>query len=341
MSRNSSYLRSWCVRTLQPLVLSFALIFAMAGLAMAQNYTIIDYPGATNTYAAGINNGGDILGYYQVPGVASRGFLLSAGKFTQVDYPDAKSTNPKGINALGDIVGTYTDTGGTMHGFLLSKGKSTSLDYPGADVQPYAINSAGDIVGMIQFPAKPMQGFLLKGGAWTMNDYLLDVPSTTMNCYLGINDAGVMVGHWTTRAAGSHGVVYTKGTAAQFDYGAGDDTEAYGINAAGDIVGYYQDVNQANHGFVRRNGRFSPIDYPEYPHTMAYGINDSGQVVGHFQDAKKVFHGFVAQLTPAGPVPPTLTVDDDGFDCPGALHTIQEAVAQAPAGATILCPSRR
>lgn len=35
----------------------------------------------------------------------------------------------------------------------------------------------------------------------------------------------------------------------------------------------------------------------------------------------------------------TLFVDDDGAQCPGALHTIQEAVAQAPAEATILvCP---
>jgi parallel beta-helix repeat protein len=339
MSRKSSYLWFWNVRSLWPLALSLALSFAAAGLAIGQTYTIIDYPGATATSATGINNGGDILGYYQVPGVASRGFLLSAGKFTQIDYPDAKSTNPRGISAQGDIVGTYSDTGGTQHGFLLSKGKFSTLDYPGAGVQPQAINSAGDIVGMIQFPGKPMQGFLLKGGTWTMNDYLLDVPSTTMNCYLGINDAGVMVGHWTTRAAGSHGVVYTKGTAAQFDYGAGGDTEAYGINSTGDIVGYYLDVSQAPHGFVRRNGRSTPIDYPGSPHTMAYGINDSGQIAGHFQDAKKVFHGFVVQLPPAESAPPVLTVDDDGVDCPGALPTIQEAVAKAPAGSTILvCP---
>jgi parallel beta-helix repeat protein len=339
MSRNGSYLRSRGVTTLRPLALSLALSFAVAGLAIGQTYTVIDYPGAANSYAATINNGGDILGSYNVLGGASRGFLLSAGKFTQIDYPDAKSTNPKGMNAQGDIVGTFTDAGGTMHGFLLSKGKFTSLDYPGAAVQPYAINATGDIVGMIQFPGKPMQGFLLKGGAWTMNDYLLDVPSTTMNCYLGINDAGVMVGHWTTRAAGSHGVVYTKGTATQLDFGAGGDTEAYAINSTGDIAGYYVDVSQAPHGFVRRNGRFTPIDYPGSLHTMVYGINDSGQVAGHFQDANKAFHGFVAQLAPAASAPPVLTVDDDGFDCPGALHTIQEAVDQARAGTTILvCP---
>jgi parallel beta-helix repeat protein len=114
---------------------------------------------------------------------------------------------------------------------------------------------------------------------------------------------------------------------------------AYGINIAGDIVGYYSDASGSFHGFLQKNGHFTQIDYPGSPHTMAYGINDSGQIVGHFQDTNKVYHGFVAQVKPAGVAPPVLTVDDDGFDCPGALRTIQEAVAQAQGGATILvCP---
>ena len=46
--------------------------------------------------------------------------------------------------------------------------------------------------------------------------------------------------------------------------------------------------------------------------------------------------GFVRQSEEASP---TILVDDDGKQCPGALTTIQAAVAAAPAGATILvCP---
>ena len=304
------------------------------GLASGQTFTVIDYPGATNTYAQGINKGGDIVGYYGISGV-QHGYLLSAGKFTVIDYPGATGTSAWGINSQGDIVGQYTDSTG-HHGFLLSKGKFTQLDYPGGDTTPEGINSAGDIVGMLQLPGKPMQGFLRKGTTWTANDAFLDSPSTSMNCWLGINDAGVMVGHLATRAGNQHGVVYSKGSTALLDYGAGGSLQAYGINLAGDIVGLYNDTGGAPHGFLRRNGHFTPIDYPGSPHTMAYGINDSGQVVGHFLDTKNAYHGFVAQMAPAAAAPSMLTVDDDGFDSPGALHTIQEAVAQARAGATIL-----
>lgn len=311
--------------------------WCMGGLAIGQSFTAFDYPGASRTLPTAINKGGDVVGTYVAAGV-THGFLLSAGKFTSIDYPGATSTSPNGINSQGDIVGGYNDTGGG-HGFLLSKGKFTSLDYPGAVTLPQGINSAGDIVGMLTPPGKPMEGFLLKAGVWTVNDALLDRPSSTMVCDLGINDAGVIVGHWGTRGGGTHGVVYNKGVPTLIDYGAGGALSAYGINVAGDIVGYYSDASQSSHGFLRKNGRFTQIDYPGSPHTMAYGINDSGQIVGHFQDTNKVFHGFVAQLTPAGAAPPVLTVDDDGLDCPGALHTIQEAVAQAQGGATILvCP---
>jgi parallel beta-helix repeat protein len=313
-------------------------ISCMNGLATGQDFTMIDYPGATGTYAYGINNGGDTVGDYVVAGVY-HGFLLSGGKFTSIDYPGAKATHGYGINAQGDVVGFYADTGGHNHGYLLSKGKFTSLDYPGGDTWGQGINSAGDVVAMIQVPGKPMQGAILKGGEWTANDSFLDLPSATMNCYLGINDAGVIVGHWGTRAGGSHGVVWNKGTKTELDYGGGGNTYAYGINLAGDVAGYYYDASQSPHGYLRKNGRFTQIDYPGSPHTMAYAINDSGQVAGHFQDTKKVYHGFVAQVTPAGAAPPVITVDDDGLDCPGALHTIQEAVAQAQGGSTILvCP---
>src|SRR5665811_606526 len=79
-------------------------------------------------------------------------------------------------------------------------------------------------------------------------------------------------------------------------------------------------------------------DRPGSQRTRATAMNSSGQVVGMFVDGGGVNHGFLTRVTPSrqGQL---LMVDDDGADCPGALHTIQEAVAAAPSGATILvCP---
>ena len=97
-----------------------------------------------------------------------------------------------------------------------------------------------------------------------------------------------------------------------------------------------------NHGFLLKDGRFTAFDLPVANNTIATGINGSGQVVGFYSirgASPLTWRGFVGRVTPDGPPSPVLTVDDDGMDCPGALLTIQEAVAKAPAGATILvCP---
>ncbi|MBI3684557.1 MAG: right-handed parallel beta-helix repeat-containing protein [Acidobacteria bacterium] len=87
-----------------------------------------------------------------------------------------------------------------------------------------------------------------------------------------------------------------------------------------------------------RNGRYTVFDFPGATSTGAEGINSSGQIVGNYT-VSGVQHGYVARVTPAGPAPPVLTVDDDGGDCPGAIPTIQEAVRRAVPGTTIrVCP---
>src|ERR1035437_3824875 len=66
--------------------------WCMGGLAIGQNFTAIDYPGASRTMPTAINKGGDIVGTYTAAGV-THAFLLSAGKFTLIDYPGATSTS--------------------------------------------------------------------------------------------------------------------------------------------------------------------------------------------------------------------------------------------------------
>jgi uncharacterized membrane protein len=132
--------------TVRRLAVLFAICVVSSGLARQQGFTAIDVPGATSTFATGINPRGDIVGGY---GDASggHGFLLSNGTFTTIDVPGAISTFARGINSRGDIVGTYRDASGG-HGFLLSNGTFTTIDVPGASfTQPAGINARGDIVG--------------------------------------------------------------------------------------------------------------------------------------------------------------------------------------------------
>src|SRR5205807_685716 len=115
----------------------------------AQQFTTINVPGATATFALSTNPPGDIVGDYQDSSGNCHGFLLSKGKFTSIDFPGALFTAADGIgvNPRGDIVGDYVDSSGNGHGFLLSKGKFTSIDFPGAlGTAAFGINPQGEIV---------------------------------------------------------------------------------------------------------------------------------------------------------------------------------------------------
>jgi probable HAF family extracellular repeat protein len=85
--------------------------------------TPIDVPGASETYAEGINNRDEIVGYFKTAATENlrRGFLYKNGVFTMIDVPGAKATWAEGINDSGEIVGGYDDGrrhSGSWHGFL-------------------------------------------------------------------------------------------------------------------------------------------------------------------------------------------------------------------------------
>jgi len=101
---------------------------------MPITFNTFDDPAALpgTTYAYGINDTGQIVGwYYDGSGNGGdHGFLLSGGTYTTLDYPGAISpshgtpaTFAYGINDLGQIVGT-TWQGGTS--FLFSDGTYTT-----------------------------------------------------------------------------------------------------------------------------------------------------------------------------------------------------------------------
>jgi probable HAF family extracellular repeat protein len=69
----------------------------------------VPVPGAI-TWARGINNLGQVTGYYDVGGVR-HGFIYSNGAYETIDYPSTDYTQPLGINDFGHIVGSYNASG--------------------------------------------------------------------------------------------------------------------------------------------------------------------------------------------------------------------------------------
>ena len=89
-------------------------------LLSGNTFTELNFPGSQGTVASGINDLGQVVGYYAGlgPGPSNRGFLYQNGGFTPFDVPGSNGTVPFGINNSGAITGYYFDNNGVAHGFL-------------------------------------------------------------------------------------------------------------------------------------------------------------------------------------------------------------------------------
>lgn len=82
--------------------------------------TTLSFPGATVTEALGLNNLGQVVGFYNDAAGNPHGFIYSGGSFTSIDDTAAPATQTtiNGINNLGQIVGFALETDGSTVGFV-------------------------------------------------------------------------------------------------------------------------------------------------------------------------------------------------------------------------------
>lgn len=109
--------------------------------------------GTGNAQATGVNNSGEVCGFYVDSAGVNHGFLLSNGVLTALNYPGSIFTQALGLNNSNQVVGTFMDARGNGHGFLYNSqyGIYQQIDdplaVPPAGTVANGINNAGDIVG--------------------------------------------------------------------------------------------------------------------------------------------------------------------------------------------------
>lgn len=197
------------------------------------------------TVANGLNNVGQIVGFYAAPtsviGCGAtlvpvpHGFLRNPdGSFTPIDFPSATATDPRAIDDTGNIVGLYvtvpssntTCSAATLvnvHGFIRDpKGNYTTFDAPAStgatNTFVFRSNDAGDMAGVYAT------------GTATLGELLKDTPAPS-----GVPNF----------------VLLTNGSFTSFDViigGLNVEGTTLGINPRGNIVGVYTDTI-GDHGF--------------------------------------------------------------------------------------------
>ena len=146
---------------MRPLVLVITLLAAgPAYCGSPFKFAAINFPGATATQARGINDSGEIVGFYQtsscsnsslqVPTCPTHGYKFVNGRFTELNIPPSISTAVTGVNDHGDIVGFCQWPDSTYHGFLWRPTNLIeTLDYPGTSFTtvPKALHNTLAVVG--------------------------------------------------------------------------------------------------------------------------------------------------------------------------------------------------
>jgi probable HAF family extracellular repeat protein len=115
---------------------------------------------APKTRPIGINNSGDIVGWFLFYNGGSHAFLYQDGAYTTIDPPGSTDAIPAAINNGGQVIGIYRALDGSGHGFLYSAGTYTMIDFPGGiDTQPLIIQDSGQIAGYYS-DGSGLHGFL-------------------------------------------------------------------------------------------------------------------------------------------------------------------------------------
>ncbi len=170
----------------------------------AGSFTDITGPaGAASAAAEGINDNGQITGYFVDSSNVEHGFLLSGpgGTYTQLDAPGATYTYAFSINASGNITLGWGDAAGYTEASVYNGSTYTSVNLPGTyNFDVHGLNSSGDVVYVWYDGDGNAHGGLLSGGAY----YLVDVPVGTNTHADGINDSGLIVGRYNPKGSSNY-----------------------------------------------------------------------------------------------------------------------------------------
>jgi hypothetical protein len=269
----------------------------------------------------GINNHGRIAGYFGsgAKGHPNKGYTINApyaqGDINSENFPHSAQTQVDGLNDDNVQVGDYSTqnkASGTDNSFgWYFNGSFHKVVFPANNnAKPIqdqldGVNNHDVAVGYYQTSSGRDRGytFTIKTGKFA----LVTKPGAptggkapNLQAY-GINNAGAVVGDYTTSTGALEGFIKLAGGAFHTIAVSGaTETVALGVNDNDTVVGgYLDDVAGVLtfHGFIWRIGGSLTlaVDDPNADTaSILSGVNNEGDVVGFYDDSSDHLHGFLA-----------------------------------------------
>jgi uncharacterized membrane protein len=276
---------------------------AAVATAQAQTYSITDLgalPGATSTYAYGMNDNGDVAGW-SGNGSISTGYVWSHGAMTSIGW--LPNGNPGSglfaVNLFGQAVGVANpSTSGVLQtqGVLYRNNTLITIDTSAPSLFAHSITNTGVIVGDYTKGGGSSGGTFVpafwaedpsKPGRFRRTD-LVPVSGDTAAYANAANQSMIIVGYTASQFLGYRGCLWnndSKHTPTVLAPAPGDQTaQAVGINDLGMAAGFsWLGVYRVTPVVWSADPSHTPTALPFLPgttHAMARAINNLGQVIG-------------------------------------------------------------
>ena len=291
---------------------------------------IVEFPGATATYADFVNAGGVIVGsYIDADGLYHVYMRTPDGRFVSLDRPPPQAAKIEylfvhGISDAGVIVARAklvgsvprTSVGTFQHGLQ-------GLKVPGSiSTEGWNINQDGSIVGYYDTADGRRHGFIARLApdagqpvvTPTSFNYTfenIDVPGVAFLAVTASSDFDDYAGY-TKSADGQKMVAFTliDGVFTTYDFPGSQNTYFYALGNNGQAAGHYEDSEGLHHGVVLEDGELRQYDFPGAVQTEIYGISDAtGALTGNFTDASGVRRGFSGDVIVEFPGAPETYAD--------------------------------
>ena len=278
---------------------------------------IIEFPGATSTYANFETIEGVIVGsYIDAEGLYRTYVRTPLDQFLPIDpldpsnleYYFAQGLSDAGIaivraKAVDDVPRTYV--GPFQH--PLQEGE---FQFPGSvSTEGWDINREGSIVGHYDLVDGRRHGFIARPKVAdkvpvTSDDFTytferINVLGVDFLAVTASSDFEDYAGYTRNTDSGKE-VAFTliDGVFKTYDFPGSQKTHFYALGNNGRAAGHYQDSNGHYHGvIVEPDGEMRQYDFPGSVQTELFGISDAtGVLTGNFIDAAGVRRGFSGDL---------------------------------------------
>ncbi len=278
---------------------------------------IIEFPGASATYANFVTAGAVIAGsYIDTEGLYHAYVRTPIAEFLPIDYLDPSNLEyffPQGVNnagiaivrakAVGDVPRTYV---GSFQGTLQDR----EFQFPGSvSTEGWHIHQDGSVVGHYDTADGRRHGFIARpkvadtplatSADFTYTYESIDVPGVDFLALTASSDFEDYAGY-TRRIDSEKEIAFTliDGVFKTYDFPGSQKTHFYALGNNGRAAGHYQDSNGLYHGvIVEPDGAMRQYDFPDAVQTEIYGISDAtGALTGNFIDAFGVRRGFSGDI---------------------------------------------